>query len=595
MGFIPQEVIQQVLERCDIVTIISSYFPLKANGRNFKACCPFHQEKTPSFIVNPHKQIFHCFGCGVGGNVISFVMQYERQDFPQAVGLLADKVGISIGSGDRRQDTNRQLRQQILQINEEANAFFHHNLLYDKSVWAKAARDYLKQRGIDVATAQKFQLGFALNEWDALMNRLRGQDRTLAIMEQAGLIIAKTPGERFYDRFRNRIIFPICDAQNRCVAFGARTMDPQQGAKYINSPETEVYTKGRHLYGLPFAKEAIVASDQVIIVEGYMDFITPFMAGVHHMVASLGTALTTDQIRLVRRYTENVVMLFDADPSGQAAIMRSLDTLLEEGMNVRVATLPNNDDPDSFVRREGKEAFLERIHQASSLVDFKLQALVARHTQPGVENAARIAAQMLPTINRFPNAVLQVEYIRKLARTLSLNQDALLEELHKIGSPSQAHPRVLGREVSVGQKPLEHMKPVESDLLRLMLDEPEFVPLTHKEIILDDFSNDCAKEIVRRIFTLFEAGKELTVPSVMGCFEDPKILRVISQLMASMEHLVGDKKKMHGDCVRRLKKERYRLQRQSLLQEMGAAERLGDQQRLDELRHQFNQLVKGSV
>jgi DNA primase len=333
----------------------------------------------------------------------------------------------------------------------------------------------------------------------------------------------------------------------------------------------------------------------VIIVEGYMDFITPFIAGVHNMVASLGTALTIDQVRLVRRYTENVVMLFDSDPAGQAAIMRSLDMLLEEGVHVRVAVLPHNDDPDSFVRREGKDAFLERIHQAISLVDFKLQALMARHSRPGVENAARIAAEMLPTIQRFSNAILRAEYIRKLARTLSLNHDALWEELRKIGSASQGQSKSFMRDVASKQNPAENMKPVEGDLLRLMLDDPEFVPLTHREIAIDDFSNNCAREIVEKIFALFEAGRELTVPAVMGCFDDPNMLRVISQLMASMEHLAGDKKRIHGDCVRRIKKERDRFQRRSLLQEMGAAERSGDQQRLDELKQRFNQLVKGSV
>ncbi len=323
MGLIAQEIITQILDRANIVEIIAGYIPLKQAGRNFKAPCPFHHEKTPSFVVNPDKQIFHCFGCGVGGNVVSFVMKQERMEFPEALRFLADKTGVEIPETEARNNPLAELRQQILKVNDVAAKFYHNNLLSDKSELAKSAREYLKNRGLGFDHASKFQLGLALDAWDGLLKVLREQNFSAGFLEKAGLLIAKNQGSGHYDRFRQRVIFPIFNARSEVVAFGARSMDKDNPAKYINSPETALYTKGQYLYGLNWAKDMIGRLDAVVVVEGYMDFITPFSAGVENVVASLGTALTVEQIRLIRRYTRNVVMLFDADPAGQAAMIRS--------------------------------------------------------------------------------------------------------------------------------------------------------------------------------------------------------------------------------------------------------------------------------
>ena len=590
MGFIPNEVINQVLDRCDIVEVVTSYIPLKRAGRSFKALCPFHHEKTPSFIVNPDKQIYHCFGCGVGGNAISFVMQQEHLEFPEAVRFLAEKYGIAIPNPKDENPKAIQIQQQLQGVNELAVSYFHKNLIFDRSSSAKATRQYLKDRQIDLEIVEKFQVGLALDQWDGLMTSLRKQNISLNLMEKAGLIISRQKGEGFYDRFRDRIIFPIFDKKGKCVAFGARTMEKDNPAKYINSPETILYTKGEHLYGFHLAKEAIGRQDLVIVVEGYLDFIIPFQSGVQNVVASLGTALTVDQIRLLRRYTRNVVMLFDTDQAGAAAMIRSMDILIEEGMDVKVATLTEKDDPDSFIRSHGVDKFQERINQADSLFDFKLNYVTRKYGGKTIEDRAKISAELLPTINKFNNAIVKSEYIKRLSQALGVSHEALLVEVKKAGRETKSQQR---RAPSHGQqKENISIRPVEKDLLRLMLEEKSYVPLVKEEVSVSDFHNEHVQHIVKKIFELFEQGNELSGSSLISCFDDQDIICVISNLMASEDLLLGNKKKIFGDCVHRLEQERLKSQRREILNQMDTAKQAGNQQKLDELTQQFNQLIK---
>ncbi len=598
MGFIPNEIISRVLERSDIGEVVSSYIALKRAGQNFKALCPFHDEKTPSFVVNPQKQIFHCFGCGAGGNAISFVMQQERMEFPEAVRLLAEKAGITFEEQTQGNPQTTKTRQQLHKINTLAADYFHHNLLFDKSPSAKSAREYLTSRQITPDMVKKFHMGFALEKWDGLMAHLRKHDVSLNLMEKAGLIISKASGEGFYDRFRNRIMFSIFDARRRCVAFGGRSMEDNPSAKYINSPETMVYTKGHHLYGLHLAKEAIGQQDCAIVVEGYTDFIMPFQAGVHHIVASQGTALTTDQIRLLRRFTLNVVMLFDSDQAGEAATLRSLDLLIEQDMNVKVATLTpatgvegtgsrqaRKDDPDSFIRRYGVKEFTQCISRAEPFFEFKLNIVLKKYDKKTIEGRARIAAEMLPTINKFSNAIVKSEYIKRLAQGLLVSQDALLEELKKMGKGTPAK--------QIEKISSDHIRPIERHLLKLMLDERDFIPLTKAQVKMSDFKNEQVRSIVHRLFDLFEQGRETSPSVVMSGFDDEKMLQTISHLMASEDLVSGDKQKIHRDCLHRLKKNRLKSQRQDILHQMETARSSGDEYKLDELKQEFNQLIKG--
>ena len=604
MSFIPEDIIAQVLDRSDIVEVISAYVPLKRAGRNFKANCPFHNEKTPSFVVNPDKRIFHCFGCGVGGNAMTFVMNQEHLEFPEAVRFLAQKVGIVIPSSDDHQSRGNQIRQNIFQMNDAAAEFFHQILIADRSASAQAAREYLKSRGVSLEMVKKFRIGFTLDQWDGLMNFLRKKDFSLNGMEKAGLIIAKENRDGFYDRFRNRIMFPIFDVRTQCLGFGARAL--QDGvAKYINSPQTPVYTKGQHLYGFQLAKEAVGRRDSVIVVEGYMDFIIPFQGGVDNLVASLGTALTVEQVRLLRRYTRNVIMLFDADPAGESAMIRSLDVLIEEGMNVKVASLKAGEDPDSFVRTFGAEAFQEKIRQARSFFDFKLEHLMSQQDCKTIEGRARVATEMLALVDKFDNEVLRFGYLRRLGDALSIPEQALALELQKISQLSRKSSGINNRisedqalPTTAGQTPDAQMgwmkwgsRTVEYSLLKLILEEEELVSLT-QEVSLNDFQDENVRGIMEKIFYLRHQGKEANVSNLMNCFKDrAEILQKISQLMASDHFPSADKIKMFRDCIKRLKTDRVKLQRQNLSRQISHAEVSGDDYRVDQLKEQFNQLI----
>ncbi len=567
--------------------IVAGYIPLKRAGQNFKATCPFHHEKTASFVVSPHKQIFHCFGCGVGGTVIDFVMKQERMEFPEAFRMLANKLGIEIPEDSERNDETLSLKETIYRANELAAGYFHQNLLAENAQ-SQDVRRYLKERGVQFDSAKSLKLGFALDKWEGLISHLRGKDVTVSVMEKAGLIVPKENRDGFYDRFRNRIVFPIYDVRSRCIGFGARALKDST-AKYINSPETPVYVKGQHLYGLNFSKDAVRAKDFAIVVEGYMDFLIPFQAGVDNIVASSGTALTPEQIRLLRRYTQNVVMLFDADQAGESAMIRSLDILIEEGMNVKVAELSAGEDPDSYVRKFGVNEFNARISEALSLFDYKFKVLSSRFSAKTVEGKAKIVEEMLPTINRFPNAVLKFGYLKELAVILAIPQEALLVEMQKVSTPKQPE-RVALAAPEPQKAPL---RAVEQNLLKLILEEKEFLLHAKGVITVDDFNDERIRLIITSAFEYSEDGKDFSVSALMHSFADEHMSRLVSEILAVEIPESVDRQKMYRDCVNRIKTDRVKLMRQNLSRQIQEAESSGDNNRLEELKHKFNLLLKG--
>jgi DNA primase len=594
MGLIPNEVVAQVLDRSDIVEVIARYIPLKNIGRNFKALCPFHHEKTPSFVISADKQIFHCFGCGVGGNVVTFVMKQERLEFPEAVRMLAERAGIPIPTeNDAAIRAATQTRQQYYKIHNLALNFYHQNLLSDASQATKAAIEYLKGRGVTLEMVKKFQIGFALDKWDGLLKFLQKEGQNIEAMEKTGLIIANKK-DGYYDRFRNRVIFPIFDSKSQCIAFGGRTMDPNDGAKYVNSTESPIYRKGQHLYGFNWAKEAVSRKDAVLVVEGYLDFIMPFEGGVENIVASCGTALTVDQIRLINRYTKNIIMLFDADPAGEAAMIRSFDLIIEEGLQVKVVRLSEKEDPDSFIRKFGIEKFKERVEAAESLFDFKLKYLMGKHNYQTIEGRAKISEEMLVTINKIENAIVKSEYLKRLAGALGIAEDALNVELQKIAKQAQSGfaPAATATPTQNENNNAETIRPVERELLKLMLEENELIPLTRQEVALSDFKNEPVRRVLQKIFDMHEQGQEANLTNLMSSVEDQQVLQTISALMLSGETMLGDKKRIYGDCIQRLKEERLRSRRRDLMEQMHMAKNTGDSKKLDELTQEFNQLIK---
>ena len=506
---IPEDVIDQIQERADIVEVISGYIPLKKTGRSYKALCPFHHEKTPSFVVSPDKKIFHCFGCGAGGNVFSFVMRHENLEFPEVVEMLAKKTGVTLPRNiTQGKEGVASFANQLYKINELACQFFQTCLAGDN-----AARDYLCSRGIGDETIKFFKIGYAPNAWEALLSFFKKMGVQEAVLEKAGLAIANDRGG-YYDRFRHRVIFPIIDLKDRIVGFGARVLDASL-PKYINSPETYIYSKGRNLYGLNFSKEDIKKRGYVLVVEGYLDFIIPYQAGVGNLIATLGTALTIDQVKLLKRFTNTVIMVYDPDEAGEAASLRNLDIFISEDVNVYVAELPSGYDPDSYIRKFGAEEFTRVIKSSKNLFDYKLDKTASRFDIKSAHGKARIAAEMLPTIARISNAVLKSNLVKRLAEALSVDEDAIRTELKKVRPDYDARQYII--EPQEGKKDSRN---AEKMILSLMLEEGRFVKMVGENLSIDEFKDSSVRDIVKVILELYKEQKEIRPAKLINHLEN---------------------------------------------------------------------------
>lgn len=577
---IPDSILSQIQDRTDIVEIISAYVPLKRAGRNFKAPCPFHHEKTPSFMVSADKQIFHCFGCGVGGNVFSFLMKQEKQDFREVVEMLAERVGVEIPKDRGVSPQVIEKSALLVKANELASGFYHRFLLENKE--AEIARAYLAKRGISDATIANFKLGYAPDAWDGLTRVMKSQVSD-AVLEKTGLVVSKKEGG-FYDRFRRRIIFPILDAKGASVAFGGRVLDDSL-PKYLNSPETEIYIKGKHLYGFVQARKAIHDSDAVIIVEGYMDVIACHQAGVENVVASLGTALTLDQVRLVKRHTKNVFILYDADPAGELATLRGLELFLEEGLEVKIVRLAAGHDPDSFIKERGLGLFREVLSKAQTLFDYKLALLKERFDSSTLEGRVRIANEMVLLFRKVPNEILRSVWVKELARELTLSEEALITEVHKREQKGKSFV------VEAPPRTQNEVRTVEKLLIGLMLDGMDFVSRAKEEIRIEDFQHPTARSIVKRLLAE-DRSAPLASQLVNFYKDDPDAVRLISLACAEIESIL-DKQKTFSDCLLWVKRSRITTQREGLRVEILAAQRQGDKNRINQLLYDFNELNKG--
>lgn len=581
-GRIPENILEDILSRLDLAELIAGYIPLKRAGRNFRALCPFHHEKTPSFMVSPERQIYHCFGCNTGGNAFNFLMQYERMEFMEAVEALAKKVGVVLPEKHKQDPHTISLATQLYKINELAAVFYENNL---NSSEGATAKDYLLKRNLNSQALKLFKLGVASVKWEELINHLRQKNINLSLLEKAGLILSKQGGG-YYDRFRNRIIFPIFDIKSRVLGFGARVLDNTL-PKYINSPETPIYTKGKHLYGLNFAYEAIREADFAVIVEGYLDCIMPYQAGIKNIVASLGTALSAEQIRLIKRYTHNVVIIYDADDAGQMATLRTLDLFIEEGMSVKVVSLPQGFDPDLFVRKNGIEKFKEKIQEAKNIFDYKLSMLKSRYNFKEIEAKAKIASEMLPTINKFKNAVLRSEYIKQLAEELNLEEEALLQELKKV-KPDKQYPDL---DAALDRK-LPSINPTEKLLLKLILEETALISRIRGRLTPADFQDERASRILSIMLELVEQGKNIEPSNLINYLDDDSISQVICESALTPRIPCEDKEKIVQDCIQRLKKGKARLKKERLHEEIKIAQQSGDPDKVNRLVEEFQLLIK---
>ncbi len=489
---IPEATLREIQDRLSIVDVVGGYVSLRKAGRVFKALCPFHAEKTASFVVYPEKQFFICYGCGAGGDAFTFVMKQERLEFSEAAELLAEKAGVEIAQGGGRAG-GRKKSQELFQAQEIAAAFFQDQL--KNAPEAEAARTYLRKRGLDPAAWDVFRLGYAPSRWDGLLQHAGKAGVTPQILEKGGLVMARGGGEGWYDRFRDRVMFPVIDVRGRTIAFTGRVFrEGDDGPKYMNSPETDLYVKGRVLYGLNLAAAEIREKDFCIVVEGNLDMIMPYLNGIRNVVAPMGTSLTEQQIKLLQRYTRNVVIVYDGDAAGEAATLRGLDLCLEAEMRVKIAALPAGMDPDSLIRKQGVEAFAGVLQKSRDLFDYRIELLLRQYDPKEMEGRIRICQDLLPTLKRVPNAIQRGEYVRRLAEILGLDERVLWTELERVRldrSPAQA-----GRAAAAPEPVRTSAMSPEELLAGLLLEDPSRAVQLQGQLDLEDLQDPGVRQLV---------------------------------------------------------------------------------------------------
>lgn len=496
---IPEEVIRRIREQADIVEVVSQHLLLKKTGQNYTGLCPFHHEKTPSFVVSPARQIFHCFGCGAGGNVYHFLTKTEGLTFPEAVRALGEKVGIKIPTVKRSPPNPEAEKEQarLYELNQAAVQWYHKNLLERPE--ARTARAYLAQRGIQTETIEAFCLGYALPSWDGLLKKMTEKGCSPFLLEKAGLVSAREQQAGFYDRFRDRILFPIWNLSGQVIGLGGRVLD-EALPKYLNSPETPIYIKGRSLYAMEKARHEIARAGCVIIVEGYFDAIALHQAGVKNVVATLGTALTPFHLQMIRRFAREVILIFDPDQAGINATLRTIDLFLVSGMTARVVSLPSGQDPDNFVRNHGTEGFLTAVRQAKKPMDYALEQFMAQTGVSGIDQKLRVAEQILPLLSKMENRMEQSHYLKKLSDELKVKEADLAHELKKL---SEKGPRTAIKSM----QPVTGPTPVpkeEEILLHLLLHGKLSLERVAEVLTPEDFSDVRLKRIVRLALDCFQ-------------------------------------------------------------------------------------------
>ena len=578
---LPQGFADDVRNQADIIRVVSDYVSLKKRGANYIARCPFHSEKTPSFNVHPAKGIYKCFGCGAGGAVFDFIMQIEGCSFPEAVKIVAEKSGIPVPAIQENEDYKRAARERdiVLRLNEWAAEFFTSSLL---GAAGKRALEYLISRGVTDQTRNLMRLGYAPDSWEALGNYLRERGASQSEIELSGLVSVREQGGH-YDRFRGRLMFPIADSQNRVIAFGGRIINDGE-PKYLNSPETPVYSKGRNLYGLAHSKNAIRQLGFAILVEGYLDCIIPFQEGIQNIVASLGTALTDGQVRLLRRYMEKprVVVNFDPDSAGQAATMRSIDLFLAEGFRVDVLAMPTKEDPDEFVRSKGADAFRRILNAAQPYIDFVVQTAVTRNDISKPAGKVGAINEILPHLTRMRDRVERAGYADQIADRLRIDSRVIREEIKRAAT---------NRLSSLDQKKLraaQDMTQAERQLIEIMLLNEEVRGSILANIGEEDYADLATEAVFSAIIEAAAAGSELTYASLSEKIEGEAERTLLSGLM------IGDLAWAGGDDFETLLKKatealvslrRRRLERKldSIQIEIGQAEHNSNTERVLQL------------
>lgn len=571
---IDSKIIDEIREKSDIVSIVSDYVALRKRGRNYLALCPFHSEKTPSFTVSQEKQLYHCFGCGEGGNAISFMMKIDNLSFQEAVKHLADKAGVACEISGGAPSKERSANQLLYEINLAAGEFFRAQL--PKS---DTAVEYVKKRGLDKEALASSGIGYSLESWDALYRHLTSKGYLPKDIEKAGLIIPRDGTSSFYDRFRNRLMIPVRDIKGRTVGFGARSLDGSD-PKYLNSPDSPVYNKGNILYGLDKAKDAIKENDSVLIVEGYMDQIACFNNGFRNTVASSGTALTVNHAKVLQRSTANFILVFDSDTAGSLATERSIELLGQIGIYPKIAPLSGGKDPDEIIKKEGKEKFAALIGSAVPWMKYKIGKITGRHNIKEAEGKSKALKEAAPVLARETDAVIQKEYIKSLAAALNIDSDTVTAEVKRLGY-FRKNP-FSGRSEPI-KKPSSGTPKAEKAVIRLSAEDWKLRKIASAELSPSDFLDDSN----RSIFLIIASAEEtLDASRIVDLIEDDGAKARFSEIMLD-EGEPENREKAMSDCIGAIKSNRVKVKLEEIRAQIRAAEEKQDLGALEALQSEY--------
>jgi len=591
---ITDDFINRLRAESNIIGIISEYIPLKKKGRNYWGCCPFHHEKTPSFSVAPDKGFFYCFGCQSGGNVFNFLMKIENIGFMDAVKVLAQKMNIQLPEVEKSEQelARERLLAELFRVNEMARDFYYSCLV--NTSYGQSAREYLASRGITIQVIEKFKLGFAPPHWDKLSQAFmgRGIDRQLLI--NVGLAVERSHGNGIYDRFRNRIMFPIANIRGKVIGFGGRVLDDSQ-PKYLNSPETPIFNKRHILYGMEHAFKSIRDSGKAIVVEGYMDAISAHIANLKNVVASLGTAFTPDQAKQILRLADEIIFAYDSDAAGRNATVRALSIVQELGAKVRVLSIPDDKDPDEYIKNHGAVAFNDLISNADGLIEYQIKQALKEIDYSSLEGKVAVVSRIIPVLAGSKNAVEVNSHIAHVSQLLAIDEGAIRSELSKFMRHAQKDKTVsLGKtinNISLINKPSEAVEQAERNIIRLIYDNNNLIKDVKTSLATVDFQDENRQEIIKSIIDAYNMGKNISDTAWCTNLSDSANAE-LSHIML-MEVPTDNVDKLIDDCMRTIRLahlnalyEEHRLRADEL-------ERMGDSRFLQELAE--SQRIKDEI
>lgn len=580
---IPDSVIDEVRDRTDIIEVVSQSVALKKVGKNYKGLCPFHSEKTPSFTVSPEKRIYHCFGCGAGGNVFKFVMETQNISFLEVVRKFSQNAGISIPQSDARHlnhPVNNE-REALKKTNDLATSYFYS--LFNDAEAGLTARNYLKRRHFTGDILDQYKIGWAAQEWKGLTRHFQktGNLSRKAVL-QSGLVIEKEDGSNVYDRFRGRVIFPIKDLHGSVIGFGGRTIGDSENPKYLNSPETPLYQKSQVLFGMDIAKKAIRKEDQAILVEGYLDQMRATQYGILNTVATCGTALTPKQASILRNYTSNVVLVFDSDKAGRAAADKGFEVLREKGLKVKILFLPEGQDPDSFIHEKGAEKFIEKIKIAKPFLESYIDTVVEGKNNNSPSEVVEMANKVLSMVGKVHNLVERNSLLEYFSFRAKIDDTSFLTELKKSFSRNQP-------KINMPEKETDSVLNLERHLVHLILSDKEIAERVLKVVNPEDFSNPELKSIATVCLQKISENEELEIDKLIEQTDDPKIRSRLTQF--GLEPLEFDSpEKTISDCITKFKNISIKSKIKLVKQQRNEAEIAGHIEKSRELQNRLREM-----